>query len=146
MKCPNCKKEMKNSSKFECRSRIDWDGFNLEHAYMKVFIYTCTDCKIKYNTDEFSGPFSVEDKWVLPKEFQPSEKQIKFAESIASRLDKNIDDLVTKQQFWKFINDNTNTKKYNKKTQEECDRDMECLAKTIVEDYGLDESDLNVYG
>lgn len=143
MKCPNCKKEMKKTSKFECRSHIDWDGFDLEHAYMKVFIYTCSDCKIKYKTDEFSGPFSVEDEWILPKEFEPSEKQIKFAESIACRLGKNIDKLVTKQQFWKFINDNT--KKYKKKKQEDYDRDMECLAETIVEDYGLDESDFGIY-
>lgn len=134
---------MKNSSKFECRSRIDWDGFDLERAYMKVFIYMCPDCEIKYKTDEFNSPFSVEDKWILPNEFQPSEKQIKFAESIAGRLGKNIDNLVTKQQFWKFINDNT--KKYRKKKQEDYDRDMECLAETIVEDYGLDESDFGIY-
>ena len=56
-----------------------------------LFIYTCPDCKIKYKTDEINSQFSVEDKWILPKEFQPSEKQIKFAESIACRLGKNID-------------------------------------------------------
>lgn len=134
---------MKNSSKFECRSCIDWDGFDLERAYMKVFIYTCPDCKIKYKTDEINSQFSVEDKWILPKEFQPSEKQIKFAESIVCRLSKNIDNLVTKRQFWKFINDNT--KKYKKNKQEDYDRDMESLAETIVEDYGLDESDFGIY-
>ena len=143
MKCPNCNKEMKKTSKFECRSRIDWDGFDLEHAYMKVFTYTCPDCKIKYKTDEFSGPFSHDDEWVLPEEFQPSEKQINFAESIANKLGKNIDNLVTKQQFWKFINDNT--KQYSKKKQEDYDRNMECLAETIVEDFGLDESDFGIY-
>lgn len=143
MKCPNCKKEMKKSSRFERRSRIDWDGFDLDFAYMKVFTYKCPDCKIKYNTDEFSGPFSQDDTWDLPKEFQPSEKQIKFAESIACRLGKNIDDLVTKQQYWKFINDNTKT--YKKKQKEDYDSDMETLAESIAEDYGLDETDFGIY-
>ena len=143
MKCPNCKKEMKKTSRFDSRSCFDEDGFGLDHAYMKVFVHKCPDCKIKFESDEYGGPFSIADKWILPKEFEPSEKQIKFAESIACRLGKNIDNLVTKQQFWKFINDNT--KKYKKKKQEDYDRDMECLAETIVEDYGLDESDFGIY-
>lgn len=141
MKCPNCKKEMKKSSRFECRSHIDWDGFDLEHAYMKVFSYKCKDCKIKFETDEFSGDFSIEDKWILPKEFEPSEKQIKYAESIANRLGLSTDKLVTKQQYWEFIN--KHTKKYKKHQQEEHDRQMECIGEELME-MGIDESDFGI--
>lgn len=142
MKCPNCKKEMKKSSKFERRSCIDEDGFGLDFAYMKVFIHSCKDCKIKYREDEFGGPFSVEDEWILPKKFEPSEKQITYAESIGARLGKDTSQLVTKQQYWKFINDNT--KKYKKKKSEDYDRDMECLGEELLE-MGIDESDFSIY-
>lgn len=104
MNCPNCGKEMKKKTSFDGRSRIDWDGFDLEHVYMKVFKYSCKDCKIKYKEDEYScTSFSVEPKWSIPKDLKPTEAQVKYAENIALELDLSTEDLHTKHQYWDFI-------------------------------------------
>lgn len=110
MNCPNCGKEMKLRKRYEDRTK-PYEGFWTEDYVAKILLYRCKDCKIKREIDSDLGG----DKWTLPKEMQPTEKQIAYAEKIIKQLGldsyelwlerKNGEILVTKQQYWKFIND-----------------------------------------
>jgi len=142
MKCPNCNKKMKESSKFELRDCFDEDGFDLDFAYMKVFVNECEDCKIRYEEDQYGGPFGGECKWILPEEYKPTEKQMKYAETISKTLDKDIDDLVTKFQYWKFIHDNND--EYHKRKEEEYQEQLRDIGDTLQE-YGIDQYDLDIF-
>ena len=128
MKCPGCNKDMTITSDFELRYCLDEDGLDLDKAYMKVFTSTCKTCNIKFKKDEFSGPFSKKDEWILPDKLKPSEKQIKFVENIALKLNKSIDNLVTKNQYWNFIKQNED--KYKKVK----DRDYQSRFTSISEE------------
>ena len=117
MKCPNCHKEMKETKKYE--DRWHHDGFYPSEYAAKIMYYSCKDCKIKRKIDT---DFNI-DEWTLPKEMQPTEKQIAFAEKIINRLGldsykfwearQDGEILVTKHQYWKFIKENQD--KYIKK-------------------------------
>ena len=98
MKCPNCGKEMKQTQRYADRWEPD-DGFWTRDYIARITYYNCKDCNIKRKIDSDLGI----DKWTLPKEMQPSEKQIAYAEKIReARQDGKI--LVTKHQYWEFIN------------------------------------------
>ena len=137
MKCPNCNKEMKKSSTFELREdegEVDeFCGLGLHHnyAYMKVFIYKCNDCKIKYKEDEFESIFYQPPQWKLPKDLMPSEKQIKYAKNLGYHFDISTDDLVTKKDYWNFINKYADQYKKDindyKKYKSEYEEDYEVL-------------------
>ena len=104
MNCPNCGKEMKLKKRYQDRTR-PYEGFWTESYVAKILHYSCKDCKIKREIDSDIGG----DKWTLPKEMRPTEKQIAYAEKIIKRLGLDSYEyreiLVTKQQYWKFIND-----------------------------------------
>lgn len=102
MKCPNCQKTMEKTSDFELQSEID-DGFWLKHYYMKMFIYTCKDCNIKYEKGEYGD---YDGKWYIPEQLKPTQKQINFANKIGVMLNLNTDKLLTKHQYWEFIKNN----------------------------------------
>lgn len=142
MNCPNCNKRMKKSSKFELRNCLDEDGFGYDYAYMKVFVHECEDCKISYEEDEYGGPFGGECKWTLPEEYKPTKKQIKYAETISHTLGKDIDDLVTKSQYWQFINSNND--KYRKRKEEQYHENLRSIGETL-EEYGIDQYDLDIF-
>jgi len=112
MKCPNCGKEMRKSTKYIDKTRVD-DGFWTETYIVKRTRYSCTECKIKCTIDSEScqdfdeSDYDKDDmKWKLPKELTPSEKQINFANAIGTKLGLNTDELITKHQYWDFINQN----------------------------------------
>jgi hypothetical protein len=92
---------MTKTEDFEKRTEIV-DSFWPRHYYMKVFKHSCPKCQIRYQIDEDA----YEGEWILPEKFKPSEKQIKYAESIACYLDKKLNNIITKQQFWSFISNN----------------------------------------
>lgn len=129
MKCPNCGKEMKKSTKYVDKIRVD-DGFWTETYIVKRTRYSCTECKIKCAVDSEScqdfdeNDYDKDDiEWELPKELTPSDKQIKYAKSIGNYLGLDTDELVTKQQYWDFINTHQ-TEFKNQKSNEyshECD-------------------------
>ncbi len=136
MKCPNCNNEMNKTSEFERRMCEDEDGFDFYHAYMKVFTHSCDACKIKFVKDEYRGPFSVPDKWILPAKLRPTEKQIKFAENIGRVLGLDTDELITKNQYWNFIKQNEN--EFKTKQENRMNSRREALYEEIGEYY--DES------
>lgn len=144
MKCPNCHEKMSVSYKFEKRSVIDWDGFDYDYAYMKVWIHKCKSCKIKYRQDDCSGPFTEDDKWDIPKKLRPSDKQVEYAKSIACSIGVDLDDLdlVTKKQYWKFINEHQ--KKYKKNREREYRNELEYIGQEMME-LGLDQYDLDIF-
>lgn len=118
MNCPNCGKEMKLKKRYQDRTR-PYDGFWTESYVAKILFYSCKDCKIKREIDSNAGI----DKWTLPKEMKPTEKQIAYAEKIIKRLGLDAYEyreiLVTKQQYWKFINNHKDEMdKIMKKRQE----------------------------
>ncbi len=99
MKCPNCKKEMKKTVRYEDRIR-PYESFWTEDYIVRVTRHSCKNCKIKCIQE--SDSYDIE--WILPTEFKPSEKQVEYAKIISDNLGIDIDDLVTKQQYWAFIN------------------------------------------
>ena len=126
MKCPNCNKEMQKSETFEQRNYYIGDGDYLD-AYMKVFHYKCAACCIKVSKDENRK----EMKWSLPENLKPTQKQIDYAKSIASRLNKDIGTLVTKKDYSKFISENVD--EYKRKKKRDYDVDLYNLSLELEE-------------
>lgn len=102
MKCPNCNKTMKKTYDFKQRTETE-DGWFTRIFYMKVFEYTCDDCNIKYEKDEYDDVYG---HWHIPEKLLPTQKQKDFADKISKRLHKDISKLITKHQYWEFINNN----------------------------------------
>lgn len=138
MKCPNCGKEMKKTTKYVDRTRVD-DGFWTETYIAKLTRYSCIECRIKCIIESEScqdfdeSDYDKDDiEWKLPKELKPIEKQINYAEAIGNRLGLDTNKLVTKHQYWEFINKNQSEFK-NKTGQFE--------SFGFMYTYGLDEYD-----
>ena len=145
MKCPNCHKEMIETKRYVDRWE-PYDGFWTRDYVAKILYYSCKDCNIKRKIDRDLR----KDEWTLPKEMQPTEKQIAYAEKIIRRLELEDDDdfwearddgeiLVTKHQFWEFINKNQN--KYIKKMKSFRDYDYGC-----GDDYDYDMLEIGING
>ena len=93
MKCPNCEKEMKYTDKgfwgypFSTRPEPDYPEWSKRDTYI------CKECKIK----------KVNDKWTIPKIYQPTEKQKNTILFINGRLRIDLE-AITKHQCWIDIN------------------------------------------
>ena len=91
MKCPNCDKEM------ECVifKAFDFGDFDSEDPYHFHEKYICSDCGIK----------RMNNNWTIPKEFLPTEKQIKTILFINYHLKINKE-AITKHQCYEVIKKN----------------------------------------
>ena len=105
MKCPNCGKKMTETCRYRDRTE-PYDGFWTRDYIARIYYYNCKDCKIKYKVDTDL----CTHEWTLPKEMRPTEKQVSYAKKIIKwlRLDRYDAecDLITKHQYWEFINKN----------------------------------------
>lgn len=119
MKCPNCDIEMKlkiedsgPSMAFWDRDEDEWDG-----SYI-IETHKCKQCKIKYVLDQEPG--CGREEWTIPVELEPSDKQIKTIFMIDNIFNSsNIEDIHTKKQAWKFINENLDDAIKQKEVNEE---------------------------
>jgi hypothetical protein len=118
---------MKESESFAKRIYPDYD-YDYFEAYMKVFHYKCTTCRIEFQQDE---KYDSKGEWTLPENLKPTEKQISYATAIANRLGKDIRKLVTKKQYSKFISDNVEA--YKQKKKEDYDINLYNLALDLEE-------------
>lgn len=114
MNCPNCNKAMKEKEYFT----LDF-GYGMvgEEVYNRDVSYKCSSCKITYKND----------KWIIPDEFKPTEKQEKTLLFINNRLGTYFEP-ITKHQCWEIINNNFEKAKdvivrrwYEGITDEDCD-------------------------
>lgn len=126
MKCPNCGKQMKKSESFAKRTYFDYDCDYFE-AYAKLLHYKCLSCKIEYTEEDPGGS----KEWSLPENLKPTQKQIDYAKSIASRLNKDIRTLVTRKDYSKFIGENV--EEFKRKKREDYDTDLYNLALELEE-------------
>ena len=126
MKCPNCGKQMKKSESFEKRIYPDYD-YDYFEAYAKLLHYKCSSCKIEYIEEDPGG----KEEWLLPENLKPTQKQIDYAKSIASRLNKDIRTLVTRKDYSKFIGENV--EEFKRKKKEDYDTDLYNLALELEE-------------
>lgn len=91
MNCPKCGKPMKNQS-YDYYSIAGWDcDYPDEHCEQHV----CKTCKIKF----------VDGVWTLPTYMRATDAQMRTAEIIRARIGGNFPP-PTKQNMWKYINDN----------------------------------------
>lgn len=108
MLCPNCHKEMKN----KCHNYYSLADWCVDYPASYHEEYSCKDCKIKYENGE----------WNLPIDMQPTEKQKKAVLYICNGsldVEDNHCELVTKQQYWIFINKYMRRKQAYKKTDDD---------------------------
>ncbi len=129
MKCPNCNREMEVSQSFAKRTYFDYDCDYFE-AYAKILHYKCPFCKIEYTEEDPGGA----KEWSLPENLKPTQKQIDYAKSIASRLKKDIRALVTRKDYSKFISQNVD--EYKRKKKRDYDVDLYNLSLEL-EEWGI---------
>lgn len=134
MKCPNCEKEMIRNKKTILIP--DFGGTADEALYEHYLVYTCKECHIKY-TNYING----KDKWEIPFQIKPTEKQINTIFFINNHLDLSLKTL-TKKQCWKDINTFFDTAKTAAQEKKEDYIQNEVLSDHYYEmlDF-LDESD-----
>jgi reverse gyrase len=100
MLCPNCGKEMKYSYReWEEWTLAHWDCDHGDYKYEEK--YNCPSCRIK----------NVNNEWIVPKKYLPTEKQIKTILFINNHLQMHLE-AITKHQCWIDIG------KYFKEAQE----------------------------
>ena len=133
-KCPYCKKPMKITH-HKVSNFCDWFDYEGMDEYTEWDSYRCKDCKIEYDENK--------DEWTLPYQFQPTEKQIRFARWIAEFVNESTKDLVTKQQYYSYIKRNKNE---FERLKEEAEKDpLYCAMqdeywRDYAESMGYDES------
>lgn len=118
MICPNCNKEMKDSSHAVELTFMTGDDpdYYPTRWYEK---YTCNYCKIKYE----------DGTWIIPKAYiRATDKQIKCVEFINGQIGTAFVP-VLKHQCWKFIKENLPKAQeiYNHKFSEWCDENADWL-------------------
>lgn len=89
MKCPNCEKEMTDKSYSKLEEFYHWEDedYYYRKNYYEKFI--CKDCKISFENN----------KWHIPNNLIPTEKQKKTILFINNHLKMNLEAL-TKHQCW----------------------------------------------
>lgn len=109
MKCPECGKEMKLKRTFveivDAWGEYDSDSEDWSDDYEYgewIETHSCKDCKIKYHENE--------DRWEIPTQFLPSDKQVKCANWIINLLHTGKP-APTKKSLWLFIKENINAAK-----------------------------------
>lgn len=122
--CPCCQQEMKEKSYFY--QEVDFSGES-DDVYYKATKYRCAPCKI--SCDENGN-------WKIPKELQPTEKQLNTVSFIKSVLpETGSSEILTKREAWKFIHDYFEEAKKEKQEQKESYYEEE------DDFYGLDYGD-----
>ena len=92
MKCPNCGKEMIDKSYSKLEEFYHWE--DEDYYYRKNYYgkFVCNDCKISFE----------DDKWNIPNNLMPTEKQKKTILFINNHLGMDLEAL-TKHQCWSDI-------------------------------------------
>lgn len=92
--CPVCNAAMKRKTKY---TLVCWDQIEGDNEYRLDSIYSCKNNHAAVVYDEHS------DTWQIPKEFAPTDKQVKCAQFIEYTLKLTLP-IPTKANYWKFIN------------------------------------------
>ena len=106
MKCPNCGREMVNKSYSKLEEFYHWEDeeWYYRNNYYEKFV--CNNCKISFE----------DDKWHIPNNLLPTEKQKKTILFINNRLKIDLEAL-TKHQCWldigKYFDKAKNTPLYS---------------------------------
>lgn len=89
MTCPNCEKKMTDKSYSKLEEFYHWEDedYYYRNNYHEKFV--CNDCKISFE----------DDKWNIPDNLMPTEKQKKTILFINNRLGMDLEAL-TKHQCW----------------------------------------------
>ena len=89
MKCPNCGKEMVDKSYSKLEEFYHWNDeeYYYKNNYYEKFV--CNDCNISFE----------DDKWNIPNNLMPTEKQKKTILFINNHLRMDLEAL-TKHQCW----------------------------------------------
>lgn len=104
MICPQCDKEMIYKEYSRMEGLYHWEDECNYFVPIKHIKNTCNNCKIS----------CLDEKWKIPKEIRPTEKQVKAIEIICSVL--NIDYvLTTKKDATRFISENIQKSKAKSK-------------------------------
>lgn len=106
MKCPNCGKEMVDKSYSKLEEFYHWEDeeYYYKNNYYEKFV--CNDCNISFE----------DDKWHIPNNLMPTEKQKKTILFINNHLRMDLEAL-TKHQCWldigKYFDEAKNTPLYS---------------------------------
>lgn len=123
MKCPNCDKEMADKSYYKMEEFYHYDDEEFYYHKVEHEKFVCQSCKITY----------LDDKWKIPKKYNPTKKQKKTILFINNHLSMNIQPL-TKHQCWLDIG------KYFEKAKRTPLHDDQYYI-DMQEYYGMDASD-----